>query len=118
MRADCAIDSLHVRIRGFDYVIFIGGVRAISVAHAEMTGGEVQRIAGKDVSRPRSGAARQNDGINSLAAIIGNLGADQRSVGGSAVWIVASGHVYFDVAEAAFCEMRLQRRESFVSFHI
>src|SRR5207247_4739051 len=101
-----------------EYVLLVRGVRAISVAHAEMTGGEVQRITGKDVSRPRSGTARQNDGINSLAAIISDLRADQRSVGGSAVWIVASGHVHFDVAKAAFCQVCFQRCESFVSFHI
>ena len=118
LRADCAIDSLHFRVRRFDYVILIGGVGAVAVAHTEMAGGQVQRVAGKDVSGPRSGAARQDDGIDSLAAIVSDLGADQRGVGGGAVRVVASGHVHFDVAEAAFREVSLQGGESFVSFHV
>src|SRR5438270_5898717 len=83
-----------------------------------MSGGEMQWIAGEHVSRPRSCAARQNDGINSLAAIKSHLRTNERSVGGSAVRIVAAGHVYFDIAESVLRKMSFQRGESFVGFHI
>src|SRR2546428_3279940 len=75
-------------------------------------------IAGEDASRPRSGAARQDDGITPLAAIKSHLRTNERSVGGSAVRIVAAGHVYFDIAESVLRRMSFQRGESFVGFHI
>src|SRR5437870_13344448 len=78
----------------------------------------MQGVAGEDVSRPRSRAARQNDGINSLAAIKRHLRTDERSVGGSAVRIVASSHVDFNIAKAMLGKMGFQRGDRLVSFHI
>src|SRR5207302_11067550 len=89
-----------------------------AVSHAEVTGGKMQGVAGEDVSRPRSRAARQNDGINSLAAIKSHLRTDERSVGGSAVRIVASSHVDFDIAESVLGKMGFQRGERLVGFHV
>src|SRR5246500_1055007 len=93
-------------------------MRSAAVPHAEVACGEMQWIAGKNVSRPRSSAARQNDGVNSLATIKGNLRADERSISRCAVRIVAAGHVDFDIGEAMFSKMTFQRGESLVSFHI
>src|SRR5438132_10127137 len=97
---------------------FIRRVRAAAVSHAEMSGGEMQWIAGEHVSRPRSCAARQNDGINSLAAIKSHLRTNERSVGGSAVRVVAARHVDFDIAESVLRKMGFQRGERLVGFHV
>src|SRR5207245_9743092 len=78
----------------------------------------MQGITGENVSRPRSRAARQDDGVNPLVAIKSHLRANERSVGGSAVRIVAAGHVYFDIAESVLRKMRFERGESFIGFHV
>src|SRR6267378_4610579 len=57
--ARCAVQALHLWVGGFDYVVFVGGVGAASVAQAEVAGGEVERFAGEDVARPGAGVARQ-----------------------------------------------------------
>src|SRR2546427_7856471 len=91
---------------------------AAAVSHAEMTGGEMQWIAGENVSRPRSRATRQNDGIDPLAAIKSYLRANQRRSGRSAVRVVASSHVDFDIAKAMLGKMGFQRGERLVGFHV
>src|SRR5438034_10901936 len=78
----------------------------------------MQGITGENVSRPRSRAARQDDGVNPLVAIKSHLRANERSVGGSAVRIVAAGHVYFDIAESVLRKMSFQRGASFIGFHV
>src|SRR5437763_17196802 len=78
----------------------------------------MQGITGENVSRPRSRAARQDDGVNPLVAIKSHLRANERSVGGSAVRIVAAGHVYFDIAESVLRKMSFQRGESFIGFNV
>ena len=77
------------------------------MAHAKVAGGEAKRVVGKDVARPRSGAARQDYGINSFAFIECDLRTNQRRVRGRAVGIVSACHVHFNVAEAMFREMVL-----------
>ena len=89
-----------------------------AVSHAEVACGQMQGITGENVSRPRSRAARQDDGVNPLVAIKSHLRANERSVGGSAVRIVAAGHVYFDIAESVLRKMSFQRGESFIGFHV
>src|SRR5438105_4673233 len=81
------INTLHTRALSHRFPALSGSWiqlrnihRAVSVTHTEMSGWQLQRVAGEDVSRPRSGAARQNDGIDSLAAIIRDLCSDQRRV--------------------------------------
>src|SRR5438128_12659105 len=78
----------------------------------------MQGITGENVSRPRSRAARQDDGVNPLVAIKSHLRANERSVGGSAVRIVAAGHVYFDIAESVLRKMSFRRGESVISFPV
>src|SRR5205814_2845530 len=78
--AHCAINSLHIRIHGFDHVILIRSMRAAAVAHTEVPGSKMQWIPGKDVSRPRSRAAWKNDGVNSFLMVHSNLCADERRV--------------------------------------
>src|SRR5258705_13857751 len=93
-------------------------MRTAVLPQAKMSRRKVQRFAGEDVSRPRSGTARQNYRVNPLAAIERHLGADQRSICGSAVRVVATRHVYLDVAKAAFGQVRLECGQSFVGFHV
>src|SRR5690348_2557743 len=89
-----------------------------AVTHTEMASRKAQWIAGKDVSRPGSSAARHNNGIDLVASITGYLGANQRSIGRSAGRIIASGHIHFYVTESVFGKMRTQRRYRLIGFHV
>src|SRR5713101_6458561 len=66
---DCAIHALDFRIFRFDDVVFVRSVRAASVAEAEWAGCQMQRLAGEDVTGPRSSAARQNNRVDPAFAV-------------------------------------------------
>src|SRR5580765_4625679 len=67
VRARRAVNALHVWILGFDDVVLIGRMSAAAVAHSEVAGRHAQRVAGENISGPRSRAARQDYGIDPLA---------------------------------------------------
>ena len=50
-RAHRSIHALHLRILGFDYVIFVRSMGAISMTQSEMSGSQVQWLSGEDVAR-------------------------------------------------------------------
>src|SRR5450631_2208865 len=58
-----SIHALHFRVRGLDQVVLIGRVGTVAVPQPESAGGQVQRIAGENVTRPRSWTARKNNRI-------------------------------------------------------
>src|SRR2546423_644445 len=76
IRARSALNALHLRIARLDHVILVGRVGAAAMSQAEVSGGQAQRVAGEDVSRPGAAEARQNDGINAGAVIDRSLRAN------------------------------------------
>src|SRR6478672_8707668 len=52
------VDALNLRISRFNDIIFVWRMRAAPMTKTEMPGGFVQWRAGKDITRPRPGAAR------------------------------------------------------------
>src|SRR5579864_4390387 len=102
----CTVEALHLWIRGFDYVVFVGSVGAAAVAETEMAGGEAQRVAGENVAGPGAGVARQKHGIDAVAAVYGVGDANQLGVGWRASGIVAPAHFYLNIGKTFFGEMR------------
>src|SRR6266481_1253930 len=88
------------------------------MAEAKWARRQVQRLTGKYIAGPRPRAAWKNDRINSAFAIHFGLDADQRCVSGRAVGIVAAGHTDFDVPEAFFRQMSLERGERISCLHV
>ena len=52
VRKRCAVNTLDFGILGFDEVVLVGCVGAISVSQAEVARGEAQWVAGENVARP------------------------------------------------------------------
>ena len=84
-------------------------MRAATVTKTEMPGGFVQWRAGKDITRPRTGAARQNDRIDPGIFQNRDLRFDQTTIQRSAVWVVAASHIHINVPEAVLRQMGFQR---------
>src|SRR5713101_1783832 len=62
-----SVHALHLGVLRLDDVVLVRSVRAASMAQPEMPCREPQRLAGKHVTRPGPGEARQDHGINSVA---------------------------------------------------
>src|SRR5262249_42042654 len=112
------LHPLHLRILRLDHVVLIWRMRAVAVSQAEVSGRQMQGIAREYVSGPRTSAARQNDGIDSILFVNRNLRLNDSRAEGRAVGIVPAGHVHFDVAEALLSQMRLERCESLARLHV
>src|SRR5256886_17152772 len=83
-------------------------VRPAAVAQPEMPRGKVQGISGEHVARPGPGASGQYDRVDPAAPVDRRLRPNQPGVRGRAVRVVSTGHVHFDVLEAAFRQVRLE----------
>src|SRR5947199_9558351 len=96
-----AIESLYFRVRRFDDVIFVRRMCAGAVTEPEMSGRELERFAGKDISWIRAGVAWPQQRIDSEFLVRRGLRGYERGIGGCARWIVTARHVHFNVPEAA-----------------
>src|SRR5947209_13850648 len=76
-----------------------------------MPRGKVQGISGEHVARPGPGVSGQYDRVDPAAPVDGRLRPNQPGVRGRAVRVVSTGHVHFDVLEAAFRQVRLEGGE-------
>src|SRR5437879_1774786 len=117
-RKDSAIHAVDLGVFRLDDVVLVRSMRAASVAEAKGTGGEVQRLAGENVTGPGARAARQNDRVDPALAIHSGFDADDFCVGGRAVGIVTAGHAHLDIAEALFRKVSFERGESFRGGHV
>src|SRR5713101_7237643 len=106
-----AVHALELRVFRLDDVVFIRSVRAATVAEAEVTCRQVQRLTGEYVTRPGAGVARQNHRVNSPSAIDCGLCPNHRGVSGRAGGIIAATHMDFNIAETPLREVRLERGE-------
>src|SRR5262249_60930842 len=88
------------------------------MAEAEVAGRHFERLACENVAGPGACGARELNRFDSGAIADGFFCASDERVGRSARWIVAAGHVDFDVAETAFCQVSLQRFGGFFGLHV
>src|SRR6267378_8315147 len=107
-RKDGAVHTLDFGIFRFDDVVLVRRVRAASVTEAEGASGQVKRLAGEDVARPRAGAARKNYGVDTAFAVDLSFDSNERGVRRSAVGIIAAGHADFYVAETFLGKMEVR----------
>src|SRR5215472_18353572 len=113
-----AVHALHFGIAGFDDVILIRRVRAIAVAETEMSGRQAKRSAGKNVSGPGAREARKNHRVDAILFVDRGGGSNDPGIDGRGIGVVAAGHVYIDIAETFFREMRLEQGEGFGGGHV
>ena len=113
-----AVEALDFRVRGFDDVIFVRRMRAAAVAESEMSGRQLERFAGEDVTGIRTGVARPEQRVDSELFVGCQLRLDQCRIFRCGRRIVPAGHVHFDVAEAALRQMGLQRGKRVRRFHV
>src|SRR5438093_13472843 len=76
-----AIESLYLRVRRFDDVIFVRRMCARAVTETEMSGGKFQGIAGKDVTWIRAGVARPQQRIDPGFLVSRDLRLYERGIG-------------------------------------
>src|SRR5207247_4712583 len=95
-----SVETLYLRVRRFDDVIFVGRVGAAAVTEAEMAGSKLERFAGEHVTGIRASVARPQERIDSEFFVTRDLRFDEGGISRCARGIVSAGHVHFDVAEA------------------
>ena len=83
-----------------------------------MTGGQVQRIAGKDVTGPGTRNRGSITGSTPLRRYTAECGSDNLRVRRRAGGIVAAAHVHVDVCEAMLGEMGFEGRQRFRGGHV
>src|SRR5450755_2265805 len=118
MRPGGAVHALQLWISGFDDVVLVGGVRAISMAQSKVTGGEAQRIAGENVTRPGAGEAWKHYRVDAIAAVDCRGCANYLRVRRCGGGVVTSAHVNIDVREAVFRQVGLERCKGFGRGHV
>src|SRR5436190_4441988 len=72
-----AVEALDLWVRRFDNVIFVRRMRAASVAESEMSGRQLKRFTGEDVTGIRTGVARPEQRVDSEVFVSCQLRLDQ-----------------------------------------